>query len=156
MAENIIFNNNDYNSNNGMNTKIWGPPLWFVLHIISFNYPVSPSKADKKNYFIFLKSLEYVLPCKKCRDNFKEHLNTLDMSIFNSRYTFSKYIYYLHNIVNNSLNKEKYLSYKSIKNKYEYIRYREDNINCKYNNLQSTIKLIKYDKNKDAINIKTP
>ena len=78
------------------------------------------------------------------------------MSIFNSRYTFSKYIYYLHNIVNNSLNKEKYLSYKSIKNKYEYIRYREDNINCKYNNLQSTIKLIKYDKNKDAINIKTP
>ena len=155
MVENIIFNNNDYNSDNGMNTKIWGPPLWFILHIISFNYPVSPSKLDKKNYFIFLKSLENVLPCKSCRNNFKDHLGSIDMSIFDSRDTFSRYIYKLHNIVNNSLNKQKYsLSYKSVKNIYEYIRYHDNNINYKYNNdLQSTIKIIKYNKNKDSINI---
>jgi len=29
-----------YNSDEGMLTKVWGPPLWHVLHTISFNYKV--------------------------------------------------------------------------------------------------------------------
>lgn len=33
-----------------MNQNIWGSHLWFSLHSISFNYPLSPSIEDKNNY----------------------------------------------------------------------------------------------------------
>ena len=44
----------DYEDGNGMLTKIWGPSLWHYLHVMSFNYPVNPSKEDKDNYRKFL------------------------------------------------------------------------------------------------------
>ena len=49
------FSNNDLDSNNGMLTSVWGPSMWFTLHIISFNYPVKPTQDQKKNILIFLK-----------------------------------------------------------------------------------------------------
>ena len=36
-----------------MDPKIWGPFLWYILHIISFNYPINPSYADKRIYHDF-------------------------------------------------------------------------------------------------------
>ena len=38
-----------YNNKNCMMTYIWGPPLWHFLHTMSFNYPVNPTKHDKKH-----------------------------------------------------------------------------------------------------------
>ena len=46
-----LFTENDYNSNDGMMTSIWGPPLWHSLHTISFNYPVQPTETQKKDYY---------------------------------------------------------------------------------------------------------
>ena len=37
----------EYNSNSGMLTSVWGPSLWHFLHTVSFNYPVNPTKKDK-------------------------------------------------------------------------------------------------------------
>ena len=68
------FSNKDYNSSNGMMTSVWGPSLWHTLHTISFNYPTNPSEEDKKNYYSFYKNISNVLPCRFCRDNFKENL----------------------------------------------------------------------------------
>ena len=36
-----------------MLTSVWGPSLWQYLHTMSFNYPVKPTKEDKKNYKIY-------------------------------------------------------------------------------------------------------
>ena len=38
----------DYQSGEGMLTSVWGPSLWHTLHTISFNYPVKPTKEQKK------------------------------------------------------------------------------------------------------------
>ena len=46
-----VFNN--YNSNDGMLTSVWGPSLWHSLHTISFNYPINPTKIQKKKYKTF-------------------------------------------------------------------------------------------------------
>ena len=35
-----VFNASDFQSNDGMLTTIWGPPMWHFLHAMSFNYPV--------------------------------------------------------------------------------------------------------------------
>ena len=48
---NKVFDNEDYNSGDGMMTSIWGPPLWHELHTISFNYPTKPTKDDKLHYY---------------------------------------------------------------------------------------------------------
>ena len=45
-----VFSKEHYNSDNGMLTSVWGPPLWHFLHTTSFNYPIKPTKADKIHY----------------------------------------------------------------------------------------------------------
>ena len=113
------------NSNNGMSTYIWGPAFWHVLHTISFNYPNNPTDKQKKDYYKFIKSLENILPCKYCRDNlkrnFKEEL-PLIIDVFKNRYTFSKYIYDLHELINKNLNKTSTLTYKQVRERYESFR----------------------------------
>ena len=39
-----------FSSGEGMLTRVWGPPLWHFLHLMSFNYPVHHTKEDKKHY----------------------------------------------------------------------------------------------------------
>ena len=46
-----IFTGEDYKSDSGMMTSIWGPPAWHFLHCISFNYPVKPDKQQKEDYY---------------------------------------------------------------------------------------------------------
>ena len=64
MNNSYNFNEEDYSSDNGMMTAIWGPPLWFTLHTISFNYPVNPTEEDKRRYYKYFKYLGKVLPCR--------------------------------------------------------------------------------------------
>lgn len=72
-----VFTEEDYNSNDGFLTSIWGNSAWHLLHTISFNYPVNPRPKDKENYRNFILSLKNVLPCGKCRANLKENFKKL-------------------------------------------------------------------------------
>ena len=121
-----VYSENDYQSNDGMLTSVWGPSMWHYLHTMSFNYPVNPSCADKAHYRNFILSLKYVLPCGKCRKNLCKNLQKLPlkMSHMKSRATFSKYIYDLHEIINHMLGKESNLTYDQIKERYEHFRSR--------------------------------
>ena len=86
----MIYDN--YNSDEGMLTTVWGPPMWHTLHIISFNYPVHPTKKQKKEYYDYYNSMKYILPCGKCRENLKNNLkkHPLTMKVFKNRHTFDK------------------------------------------------------------------
>jgi hypothetical protein len=120
------FTMKDYNSNDGMLTRIWGPSLWHSLHTMSFNYPVKPRHCDKVNYRNFILSLENVLPCGKCRINFHNNLKQLPLTMdhMKSRATFSKYIYNLHEVINNMLGKKSNLKYSDVRDRYEHFRAR--------------------------------
>jgi hypothetical protein len=126
MDKKRIFTNEDYNSNDGMMTYIWGPPLWHTLHTISFNYPVKPTKEDKENYYNYFNNLKYVLPCKYCRDNLKKNLKNLPLkkSVFKNRDSLSRWVYNLHEIVNTMLGKTSNLSYEDVRERYEMFRSR--------------------------------
>ncbi len=121
-----MFTDQDYNSNDGMLTAVWGPSLWHVLHTISFNYPTKPSPEDKQKYKDFLLSLGKVLPCKYCRDNFAKNLVETNFSddVLENRNNFSRFIYNLHNQVNKALNKESKLTYEDVRDRYENFRAR--------------------------------
>jgi hypothetical protein len=82
---------------NGFSPKIWGPPLWTVLHIMAQNYSSKPTVTDKNHFRTFIVSLTHVLPCGVCRKNFQKHMNIKDLQIaLGSRDTLVKFIYNLH------------------------------------------------------------
>ena len=121
-----VFTKKHYNAGDGMVTSIWGPALWHSLHTISFNYPVKPSIKEKQDYKQFILNLVNVLPCKYCRDNLKKNFKAypLTMKCMESRDTFSRYIYKLHETVNKLLGKKSGLSYCDIRERYEHFRAR--------------------------------
>ena len=120
------FNNNDYNSSDGMLTSVWGPSMWHTLHTISFNYPVKPTNDDKKKYLNFFKSLKDILPCKYCRINYKKNIKSvpLNLNTMKNRYTFSKWVYDLHEEINRMLGKKSNLTYDDVRIRYEMFRAR--------------------------------
>ncbi len=121
-----IFSEKDFGSGDGMLTSVWGPSIWHFLHTISFNYPVNPTKEDKKHYMEFVKGLLYVLPCKFCRINLKKNFRALPLTMdtMSSRETFSRYIYNLHEHINKMLNKQSNLTYEDVRERYEHFRAR--------------------------------
>jgi hypothetical protein len=121
-----VFTKNDYNSGDGMLTSIWGPAAWHFIHTMSFNYPIKPTLHDKKYYKDFIYNLRYVLPCKYCRINLTNNLKKkpLLMCHMANRYTFSRYIYELHELVNKMLNKKSNLTYCDVRERYEHFRSR--------------------------------
>lgn len=121
-----VFTNADYNSGDGMLVSVWGPSLWNSLHIISFNYPVHPTIKDKKHYRDFILNLEYVLPCKFCRQNLHANFKQLPLTMekMKNRETFSRYMYDLHELINKMLNKRSKLTYEDVRERYEHFRSR--------------------------------
>ena len=121
-----VFADQDFLSGDGFLTTVWGPPLWHYLHTMSFNYPVHPTAADKRNYSSFIINLQNVLPCKYCRINLKTNFKNHPLRACHlaNRDAFSRYVYELHEIVNKLLGKTSGLSYCDVRERYEHFRAR--------------------------------
>ena len=104
-----------YESSSGMQTNIWGPAMWMSIHVVSFNYPVNPTREDKQNYAAWLIHVGKILPCRYCRENFSKNMRAtgwdwtrLDANfetIMKTRSSFSKFCYILHDNINQMLHK---------------------------------------------------
>jgi hypothetical protein len=89
-----------------MDPKVWGPFLWYILHIISFNYPINPSYADKRIYHDFYVNLKDLIPCSMCQKHYRQHLHSNPISpALDSRADLVKWVIQMHNLVNISLGK---------------------------------------------------
>lgn len=89
-----------------MNPKIWGPYMWFILHIISFEYPHNPTEHEKNAYRDFFQTLKYILPCKDCRKHYTKHIQQYPITPhLDSKKTLIDWLVQVHNSVNISLNK---------------------------------------------------
>ena len=97
------------NQGNGIQSNVWGPPLWFFLHSMSLNYPNRPTAKDKERYHGFILSLRYVIPCRICRENFISNIDKMAFSKqhLKNRETFTKFLIDLHNIVNKETGKKR-------------------------------------------------
>ena len=149
-----IYKIKDYNSGDGMLTAVWGPSIWHYLHTISFNYPIKPTPEQKHKYKELILNMQYTLPCKYCRINIKNNFKVYPLKIksMQSRATFSRYIYKLHEIVNKMLKKKSGLSYCDVRERYEHFRSR-----CTQNDTsQKIFKFNKTRKNKKEAGCTTP
>ena len=121
-----VYDKDDFASGDGMLTSVWGPSLWHYLHTMSFNYPVKPTKKEKKHYRQFVMNLRNVLPCKYCRMNLRKNLKDLPLRTkdLNNRHTFSLWMYKLHEHINKMLGKKSGLTFEKVRERYEHFRSR--------------------------------
>ena len=56
------------------NPNIWGPSAWFFIESSILSYPDNPNNIEIENYKNFFNSLQYILPCSKCRHNYSIHI----------------------------------------------------------------------------------
>lgn len=86
-----------------MDTKFWGPDGWKFLHSCVQLY--TPEK--KSAYIKFFNSIKNVLPCIYCRMSFSEYIT--DLPIENYIDNLPKWLYLIHNKVNDKLRKQGYV-----------------------------------------------
>lgn len=108
-----------------MDTRFWGPSGWKLLHLIAYSYPDEPSIIDKQKFGMFYNNLKYVLPCKYCRISLTGFMEELELEKYmDSKRKLTKWIYLIHNKVNDKLIKQGLLnetnpSLASVDKKYE-------------------------------------
>jgi len=142
--------------------KEWGTVLWNVVHTICEHLGTNTNitiQQDEIRYFkAFQNKLFYILPCKICRNHYKEYLK----NIKNVKYTELKsyareYFFELHNKIRSSKGEELFKK-EDLEVRYNYSR--EDYIRIirefntlynKYTNLQ----YISFDELKDFNRILT-
>jgi len=87
----------------GVSTSVWGPPLWRILHTISFAHPAI-LRDSAPGVIRFLTNLAHVLPCKWCRDSYSQFLRELpDLAATIQGGALPRWMYDLHARVNTKL-----------------------------------------------------
>lgn len=82
-----------------MNTLFWGPSAWQLIHSVGLSYPKKPSDLEKRIFFDFFDSLQYVLPCKHCRKSYSSFYKDIELN--NGK--LYEWTWKLHNKVNDKL-----------------------------------------------------
>ena len=103
------FTEEEYESGSGFQTAVWGPAAWLFLHMTSLNY--RPER--KEAYEMLLNGYAGTLPCVHCRNNFAKNLEAASKAmasqgfadVWESRESYSRWIYELHHSVNVMLGK---------------------------------------------------
>lgn len=89
-----------------MKPELWGQYLWKSIHFIALGYPDNPSEQELQAYKYFYSNLWQVIPCLKCANNYKRHLEELPIDDFlTSKKDLFEWTVNLHNIVNKELGK---------------------------------------------------
>jgi len=84
--------------------KVWGPHAWFFLETIAMGYSTDPTYEEKKAAENFFNSLHFMIPCDKCRNNYKKHLkiHPLNEKVLSSRDNLFMWIVDVHNSVDSN------------------------------------------------------
>jgi hypothetical protein len=119
------------NVDNGLMTRLWGPSGWLFLHCVTFGYPykIDPNNQEhlekQNDYYRFFYYLGKVLPCKYCRNSYDEFFaKNSPMRHLGSREELAKWLYDVHNLVNDKLGVPKCErpTFDEIKEQYETFR----------------------------------
>lgn len=87
--------------------KLWGKAGWKFSTSIVFAYPQNPTDDDKRGYHAYFVSLQYVLPCERCRINYARHLKKFPLTYetLESPSTMLQWYLNIRNMSNNELGK---------------------------------------------------
>ena len=120
-----------------LDPKVWGPHYWFFLHTIALTYPHHPNAITKKKFYELIQNLPLFIPVESNAKDFEKLLDEYPITAYlDSRESLVKWMHFIHNKINEKLEKPKitlnefYLRYyeeykpKDIKMR-EYYRWKE-------------------------------
>jgi hypothetical protein len=112
-----------------LNPKVWGPHYWFTLHTIALTYPEKPNETVKKEYYDFIQNLPLFIPIENMGNFFSNLLDTYPVTPYlDSRESFIKWMYFIHNRVNKELDYKQLSLSESLEEYYKnYTRYNTTN-----------------------------
>ena len=76
--------------------QVWGPPMWYMLHVASTYANMTQDGVDWQNV---IKSLPFIIPCLECREHARKFIESTPMLLPNANYLFV-YLAKMHNRVN--------------------------------------------------------
>jgi hypothetical protein len=120
-----------------LDPTVWGPHYWFFLHTLALSYPHHPNAVTKKKYYELIQNLPLFIPVETIGTSFEKLLDDYPVTAYlDSRDSLIKWMHFIHNKINEKLEKPKitlnefYFRYyeeykpKDIKMK-DYYRWRE-------------------------------
>ena len=92
----------------GLDPQIWGPHYWFFLHTISLCYQLRPNTITKKKYYDFIHNMHLFIPVENMSSEFSKLLNEYPVTPYlDSRDSFIRWMHFIHNKINQKLEKPK-------------------------------------------------
>ena len=89
-----------------LDPTIWGPHFWFFLHTLALSYPLHPNAITKKKTYEFIQNLPIFIPVDTIGSDFQKLLEIYPVtSYLDSRESMIKWIHFIHNKINEKLEK---------------------------------------------------
>ena len=109
-----------------LNPEIWGPHYWFFIYTLALSYPLNPNETTKKKYYDFIQNLPIFIPISEIGNTFSIFLDKYPVTPYlDSRESFIKWVHFVHNKLNQYLNKPEVSYYKAMDNYYENYKVKE-------------------------------
>jgi len=90
----------------GLDPKVWGPHYWFFLHTVAMCYPHRPNTITKKKYYDFIHNFPMFIPIENIATYFSQLLDQYPVSPYlDSRDAFIRWMHFIHNKINQKLEK---------------------------------------------------
>jgi hypothetical protein len=90
----------------GLDSKVWGPHYWFFLHTVAMCYPHRPNTITKKKYYEFIHNIPMFIPIEGMATYFSQLLDQYPVSPYlDSRDSFIRWMHFIHNKINQRLEK---------------------------------------------------
>lgn len=123
-----------------LDSKIWGPHYWFVLHSIAITYPLKPNESTKRKYYDFFHNLPLFIPVTEIGNSFSNILDNYPITPYlDSRESLIKWVHFIHNKINFSLGIKEITLEESLSKYYDNYKPKEEII---YNNIKQRQKYI--------------
>ena len=91
-----------------LDPAIWGPHFWFFLHTIAVSYPLYPNTITRKKYYEFIHNLPLFIPVENISKYVSKLLDKYPVTPYlDNRDSFIRWTHFIHNKVNQKLEKPK-------------------------------------------------
>ena len=91
-----------------LNPGVWGKWYWGFLHTISITYPNHPNAITKKKYYELINNFPLFIPCEKISNEFSKLISNYPVAPYlDNRDSFIRWMHFIHNKVNEKLEKPK-------------------------------------------------
>ncbi len=116
-----------------LSPEVWGPHYWFFLHTVALTYPHRPNDITKKKFYEFIQNLPLFMPIEESASEFIKLLDKYPVQPYlDSRDAFVRWVHFIHNKVNEHLEKPKISITEFYTNYYEHYKPKEIRLKDQY------------------------